>query len=76
MIDHNRLVREAAVQDGADTLDRSAAEIERVAARFDDVSQNTLRRVAAQMRTIAMLKRPKVGPTPVAAPETVWRPPC
>lgn len=71
MIDHEKLVRAASVDDGAATLLRAAGEIDRFAGRFDAVSENTLRRVAAQLRTIATLRRAKPAPTPVAVPGDV-----
>ena len=71
MIDHEKLVRAASVDDGAATLLRAAGEIERVGRRFDDVSENTLRRMAAQLRTIATLRRAKTAPTPVDVPGDV-----
>ncbi|MDI9847396.1 hypothetical protein QM467_04885 [Rhodoblastus sp. 17X3] len=71
MIDHENLVRAAAAEDAARVLDRAARDILRVAGRLDDISANTIERVAAQLRTIAKLKRPKGRPAPVAAPQDV-----
>jgi hypothetical protein len=71
MIDHENLVRAAAAEDAARVLDRAARDILRVASRLDDISANTIERVAAQLRTIAKLKRPKGRPTPVAAPQDI-----
>jgi hypothetical protein len=71
VIDHERLVRAAAAHDGAETLARAGAEIERVAHRFCEISENTLFRIAAQLRTIAALKRSKPAPTPSSIPGDV-----
>ncbi|WP_298357492.1 hypothetical protein [Rhodoblastus sp.] len=71
MTDHDRLLREAAASDAAGVLARAADDIERVAAHLDDISQVTLGRVVASLRTIARLKRPKVPPKPAPTPGDV-----
>jgi hypothetical protein len=70
-IDHEKLVREAAAEDAAAALEKSAEDIERVAGRLDDISDNAIRRMAAQLRTIAKLKRPKVAPKKIGVPGDV-----
>ena len=76
MIDHNRLVREAAADDAARELRRCADRLARVAGNLDALSESKILRIVGDLRKTADLRRPKVGPTPVTMPETVWRPPC
>ncbi len=59
---HDELVREAAAEDGARALLRAAADIERVAGNFCDVSETQIRRAADRLRTVAHLKRPRIEP--------------
>ena len=68
---HNELVRDAAAEDGARALLRAAADIERFAGNFCDVSETTIRRTADQLRTVANLKRPKIEPEAVPIPGDV-----
>lgn len=70
-IDHQKLMREAAAQDAAGVVEKVAADLDRVAGKFDDISENTLRRISAQLRTIATLKRPKQPPERVSIPGDV-----
>jgi hypothetical protein len=66
-----QLVREAAAHDAAGVVERAATDLGRVAGKLDDISENTLRRMAAQLRTIARLKRPKLAPQRVPLPGDV-----
>ena len=71
MIDHERLVREAAAHDAAGALRRAAAEIERAAGKLDDLSETKLRRMAADLHVIARLERPRQPPQRAPLPGDV-----
>ena len=75
MIDHHRLVREAAAEDAATELRRCADRLARVARNLDALSELKILRIVGDLRKTADLKRPKSGAAPVAAPKDV-RPPC
>ncbi len=64
----DKALRAAVAHDAALALERAASDIFRVAAHLDAVSENTLRRIVNDLRTIAKLKRPRVRlePHPVA----------
>ena len=69
MIDHNRLVREAAADDAARELRRCADRLARIAGNLDALSESKILRIVGDLRKTADLRRPKTGPTPVAAPK-------
>jgi len=71
MIDHDKLVREAAACDAAEALKRAATEIERAAGKLDDLSETKLRRMVQDLHSIARLKRPRQAPQRAPLPGDV-----
>lgn len=68
MKSHDELVREAAAEDGARALLKAAAEVERVAGNFCDISETQIRRAADRLRMVANLKRVKISQRMTAHP--------
>ena len=71
MIDHEHLMRQAAAEDAAGELRRCADRLARVADKLDALSEAKIRRIVADLRATAALKRPKAKPSPVATPDDV-----